>query len=150
MTRRTPPSPGERTPGERTLGDLLTHTARTLRRRSMSALEPWGISPHEARTLRVVGRHEPTRLGAVAEHLRIAPRSVTGVVDALEDRGLVAREPDPDDRRATRVSLTPTGRTALGELDVARAADHEAFFARLGERDRATLARILGRLLEDD
>jgi DNA-binding MarR family transcriptional regulator len=41
------------------------------------------------------------RLSELSEHLHIAPRSATEVVDALESRGLVRRRPDPDDRRAT-------------------------------------------------
>ncbi len=123
--------------------------ARGLRRRFAATLEPWGITPHEARALRVVGHPEPTRLGVVAQHLRIAPRSVTDVVDSLEDRGFVAREPDPSDRRATQVSLTTQGRRVLDELDAARRADHEGFFADLSERDRASLARILGRLVDE-
>ena len=61
------------------------------------------LSPHDARALRVIGHHGPTRLGVVAEHLRIAPRSATDVVDRLESRGLVHRTPDPDDRRAMTV-----------------------------------------------
>ena len=123
--------------------------ARGLRRRFATTLEPWGLTPHESRALRVVGQHEPTRPGVVAQHLRIAPRSVTDVVDALEERGLVARAPDPSDRRATIVSLTARGRTVLDELDAARRADHESYFADLSERDRAALARILGRLVDD-
>lgn len=123
--------------------------ARGLRRRFTATLEPWGITPHESRALRVIGHHEPTRLGVVAQHLRIAPRSVTDVVDTLEGRGFVEREPDPSDRRAVRVSLTTKGRKVLDELDTARRADHEGYFAGLSERDRATLARILGRLVDD-
>lgn len=123
--------------------------ARGLRRRFAATLEPWGVTPHEARALRVIGHHEPTRLGVVAQHLRIAARSVTDVVDSLESRGFVAREPDPTDRRATQVALTATGRRVLDELDAARRADHEGYFADLSERDRATLARILTRLVDD-
>jgi DNA-binding MarR family transcriptional regulator len=123
--------------------------ARGLRRRFATTLEPWGLTPHESRALRVVGQHEPTRPGVVAQHLRIAPRSVTDVVDSLEERGLVARAPDPSDRRATIVSLTARGRTVLDELDAARRADHESYFADLSERDRETLTRILGRLVDD-
>ena len=140
-TRSEPVEPG--------LGELLLETARALRRRSARALEPWGVTPHEARALRVVGQHEPTRLGVVAAHLRIAPRSVTDVVDSLEERGFVRREPDPDDRRAVRVALTARGQSVLGDLDAARAADHEEFFARLSGTDRAELARILTRLTPD-
>jgi DNA-binding MarR family transcriptional regulator len=124
--------------------------ARGLRRRFAATLEPWGVTPHESRALRVIGQHEPTRPGVVAQHLRIAPRSVTDVVDSLEERGFVRREPDPTDRRATQVSLTASGRRVLDELDAARRADHEGYFAGLSERDRATLTRILTGLLESD
>jgi len=140
--RRDPSSPPA-------LGELVQEVARDLRRRFAATLEPWDITPHEARALRAVGQHEPTRLGVVAQHLRIAPRSVTDVVDSLERRGHVTREPDPGDRRATRVVLSPQGRTVLDELDAARRADSEAYFARLSERDRAALRRILGRLVDD-
>lgn len=135
---------------EPALGELVMEVARGLRRRFAATLEPWGVTPHESRALRVIGRHEPTRLGVVAQHLRIAPRSVTDVVDSLEKRGFVAREADPTDRRATQVSLTTSGRTILDELDTARRADHEGYFAELSERDRATLARILTGLVEGD
>lgn len=124
--------------------------ARGLRRRFAATLEPWGVTPHESRALRVIGEHEPTRLGVVAQHLRIAPRSVTDVVDSLEARGFVAREPDPSDRRATRVALTAQGREVLDELDTARRADHESYFADLSERDRAALTRILRRLASQE
>ncbi|MEO6018656.1 MAG: MarR family transcriptional regulator [Knoellia sp.] len=124
--------------------------ARGLRRRFAATLEPWGVTPHESRALRVIGRHEPTRLGVVAQHLRIAPRSVTDVVDSLEKRGFVAREPDSTDRRATQVSLTPTGRQILDELDAARRADQKSYFGDLSEHDRATLTRILAGLVESD
>lgn len=134
---------------EPALGELVMEVARGLRRRFAATLEPWGVTPHESRALRVIGNHEPTRLGVVAQHLRIAPRSVTDVVDALEARGFVAREADPTDRRATQVSLTATGRTILDELDTARRADHESYFAELSERDRTALARILNGLVED-
>lgn len=134
---------------EPALGELVMQVARGLRRRFAETLEPWGVTPHESRALRVIGSHEPTRLGVVAQHLRIAPRSVTDVVDSLEKRGFVVREPDPTDRRATQVSLTANGRKVLDELDTARRADHESYFADLGERDRATLARILNGLIDD-
>jgi DNA-binding MarR family transcriptional regulator len=86
------------------------------------------------------------RPGALAEHLRIAPRSATEVVDDLERRGLVERAPDPADRRATLLNLT-VGGTATGDaIRVARQAAAERFFAGLSEADRADLARILRRL----
>ena len=47
---------------------------------------------------------------ALSQQLGISPRTVTGLVDALEADGWVTRTPHPDDRRATIISITPTAR----------------------------------------
>ena len=132
------------------LGDLLMRAARTLRRSWGGALEPWGLSPHQARALRSVGRADGLRLSDLADALRIAPRSATEVVDALVERALVARTPDPGDRRAVVVRLTDAGRAALAEVEAARAADAERLFSSLDAHERADLARLLRRLVEED
>jgi DNA-binding MarR family transcriptional regulator len=138
------------TPTEADLGDLVLRVARSLRHRGAAVTAPWALAPHHARALRVVARHEQLRPGELAGHLRVAPRSVTDVIDALEERGLVERAPDPTDRRATVVTLTASGRGLVDELDAARRADAHTYFARLSERDQATLRRILTRLDETD
>jgi DNA-binding MarR family transcriptional regulator len=130
---------------EPSLDELLMGAARALRRTWANGLGP-DLSPHDARALRVVGHHGPTRLGVVAEHLRIAPRSATDVVDRLEERGLVERAPDPDDRRAMTVSLTEIGAAVLAAVDKARREGAAEFFGVLSENERDTLAALLGRL----
>lgn len=82
-------------------------------------------------------------------HLHIAPRSATEVIDALEAKELVQRSPDPTDRRATLVSLTPRGVALMDEVRRARGLESERLFERLSSHDRAHLARILGQLLPD-
>jgi DNA-binding MarR family transcriptional regulator len=136
----TPPSDRET---EADLGDLVMRVARELRHRGAAVTAPWDLAPHHARALRVVARHGQVRPGRIAAHLRVAPRSVTDVVDALEERGLVERAPDPADRRATVVTLTASGRGLVDEIDAARRADAHTYFSRLADRDRATLRRIL-------
>src|SRR3954447_17068602 len=118
---------------EPSLDELLMGVARALRRRWASGLGP-DLSPHDARALRVIGHHGPTRLGVVAEHLRIAPRSATDVVDRLQSRGLAARTPDPHDRRAMNVTLTPRGKATLAEVDAARREGAVDFFGSLSDR----------------
>ena len=88
-------------------------------------------------------RHGVMRLSELSEHLRIAPRSTTEVVDGLQERGLVERRPDPADRRATLVALTGTGQATAEAIRAARHAEAERFFAGLDADDRETLARIL-------
>jgi DNA-binding MarR family transcriptional regulator len=130
------------------LGDLLTRVARAQRRRWREALAPWELSPHQARALRVVAGRERTRLTDLAEALHIAPRSATEVADALQERGLVARGPDPADRRAVVLTATEAGRAVQREVAAAHAADTRDLFARLSPADRADLARILRTLTD--
>jgi DNA-binding MarR family transcriptional regulator len=107
------------------------------------ALEPWDITPSQSRALNVLIRHGTMRPSELSEHLRIAPRSTTEVVDGLQERGLVQRRPDPGDRRATLVALTEQGADLSKAIQAARDADAERFFGSLSEADRADLARIL-------
>ena len=101
------------------------------------------------RALRVAAdRDESPRLRDLADALRISPRSVTDVVDALERKGYVVREPDPHDRRASVVVVTDAGRQV-------RAAVHEARRRSVGDQmgaltatQRAALADALTTLEE--
>lgn len=131
-------------------GDLLMTAARALRRRFGATLARWDVSPGQARALRlVVAVDAPQRLSELAERLRIVPRSATEVVDALESRGLVARRPDPADRRATCVVATAEGERLAVLIEDARSREADAFLAVLPAADRAELRRILEKLVAD-
>jgi DNA-binding MarR family transcriptional regulator len=69
------------------------------------------------------------------------------IVRRLEDAGLVAREPDPADRRAVRLHLTGEGQRKARRLRAARQAALAPLLAGLGERESAALERLLERLL---
>ena len=128
------------------LGELLMRATRGLRHRWAGSLEPWQLTPHQARALQVVGELDGARLGTLAARLRIAPRSATEVIDGLEDHELVARSADPDDRRATCVTLTDRGRGVLAEVSQARVASAATHFAALSPAERTTLAELLAKL----
>jgi len=125
--------------------DLVFGVARDLRRRYHAALEPWGISPHQARALAVIAEQDPElpRLGVVAERLRITPRAATEVVDALEDLGYVERRADPTDRRAVALALTKEGRAAQRRFRAARDAAGAEYFASLSDAERERLTALL-------
>ncbi len=130
------------------LGDLLIAAARRLRRYSAAALEPLGIAPHHARALRIVVQDGPMRLGELAEALRVAPRSVTDVVDALESSGWAVREPDPGDRRAIVVRATTAGEQLAVKADLARRDRMKTYLERLPETDRQHLEKALRALVD--
>ena len=132
--------------GDETLSEAFRSVARQLRDTSQETLAPWDISPSHLRALRVLMRHGVMRLSELSDHLHIAARSATEVVDALETRGLVQRRPDPDDRRATLVEVTEHGTSVLDAIRAARGTEAERAFGRLSQTDRAHLTRILRKL----
>jgi len=140
MTRE--PAPG----ADESLSEALWSVARQLRELSAEALAPWDITPAHLRALRVLSHHGTMRLSELSGRLHIAPRSTTEVVDALESRDLVARRPDPGDRRATLVEVTEHGGDVLAAIRGARGTEAERAFGKLSESDRTELARILRQL----
>lgn len=149
MSRTHPhPHPGPDS-GRSELEAALMAVARGLRRGWAESIAHTGLAPHQARALRVIGGAGPIRSGVLAERLRITPRSVTEVVDALVERDLVSREPDPSDRRAMTLQLTAAGQALVGEISAIRSAHTAAVFdAELSEQEQASLAYLLGRLAD--
>ncbi|MCW2541104.1 MAG: transcriptional regulator MarR family [Frankiales bacterium] len=143
-----PPSENAVAERDESLSEAFLGVARRLRSLSMQALAPWDVSPSHARAFAVLMRHGPMRLSDLSDHLRIAPRSATEVVDALQERGFVARTPDPHDRRAVVVQLTELGRKTGDAVRAARATEADRFFGQLSATDQVVLGRILRRLAE--
>ena len=132
--------------GDETLSEAFMSVARQLRGTSQATLSPWDITPGQLRAMRVLGHHGTQRMSELSDHLHIAARSTTEVVDALETRGLVERRPDPGDRRATLAELTEHGASVLSAIRAARGTEAERVFDRLSESDRDRLAQILRKL----
>ncbi|MDY7085001.1 MAG: MarR family transcriptional regulator [Actinomycetota bacterium] len=132
------------------LADEFFTVSRRLRRRTREALQPWELSPSLGRAVSVLSRYGDMRPGALAERLRIAPRSATEVVDDLQRLGLAVRRPDPADRRAVLITLTDEGERVSRDIHAARREAGEQFFATLSPADRAELTRLLRKLRDDN
>ncbi|MGQ0832695.1 MAG: MarR family winged helix-turn-helix transcriptional regulator [Microthrixaceae bacterium] len=87
-----------------------TRLARRLRREADT-----GFTPSQLAALATIYNHGPLTLGALADHERVAPPSITKVVTKLEADGLVARSPDPTDGRVSHVVATAAGRAHVEE-----------------------------------
>ncbi len=89
---------------------------------------------------------EGLTMGELSRRMMVSGGNVTALVDQLEKEGLVQRQPDPSDRRAFRVMLTPSGRRTFTGM----AAQHESWvvelFGSLTERQQEQLHTLLGRL----
>jgi DNA-binding MarR family transcriptional regulator len=107
-----------------------------------------GLSVPQFRTLGFVGRQAGASLSAAAEHMGLTPPSMSVLVDGLVVRKLIARAPDPRDRRRVTLTLTSRGRTLLERTHRAAEARFAEKLAVLCPDERAAVQHAL-RLLRD-
>jgi DNA-binding MarR family transcriptional regulator len=101
-------------------------------------LAPLGLTAGEINALACMGEGEPRALRDLVEATGQRASTLTGVVDRLERRGLVARQPHPTDRRAFEVAPTPDGRRAIARV----AAAFEDLGAALPDETAQVLAAV--------
>ncbi|MEM9230637.1 MAG: MarR family transcriptional regulator [Pseudomonadota bacterium] len=98
------------------------------------ALSEADTSPARLRILRNLNANGPSAMQSLAEGLCVAPRTITSLVDGLEEEGLVVRKPHPTDRRTRVIEMTEAGKLA---------------YARTESVFEKTLADLLGSLPKD-
>jgi DNA-binding MarR family transcriptional regulator len=126
------------------LAELVVRTSWRLRRGTAKELAPLGLTFAQARVMRVLaGAGEPMRMADLAARLEIVPRSMTTMIDSLEQAGLVCRAADANDRRSVLVTPSPAGRAVLDRLDRARRDTADDLFSRLTAGERAQLLTLL-------
>jgi len=146
MESRLTPAPPAPASDEVTgrLADQLFRLSRRLHRSQRRLMEPLGITPAQARLLRILGHcEEAPRMADLAQRLDVVPRAVTTLVDALEERELVRRVPDPHNRRVIRIELRAGGERALSALRGARRSAAAELLGSLDPRQRAALSELL-------
>lgn len=134
------------TPAE--LADLLHAATRAFRHAVREGGGP--LPPHQGRALHVVCEEGAVRPARLAERLQITPRSVTDVLDALEEAGYVRRGQDPSDRRAQLIEPTEAGRAVEERARQVRGEVAGRFFGGMSAADREQLGRMLAELRDRD
>jgi DNA-binding MarR family transcriptional regulator len=104
---------------------------------------PDGLSLTAAATLATLERSGPCRLTALAANEGVTQPAMTQLVDRLQGAGLLARVPDPADRRVVLVRITAEGKAMLARRRAARAERVAGLLARLSPGERALLAAAL-------
>jgi DNA-binding MarR family transcriptional regulator len=129
-----------------TVGFLLSQLGAANARRFRDVLAPTGLEPRQFAVLRHLAQSEGRSQQALADHLAIPPSRMVALIDELEERGLVERRPNPEDRRARALFLTRAGRRVLGRATTL-GLDHEAALCSvLGPGERQQLIELLQRI----
>jgi DNA-binding MarR family transcriptional regulator len=129
-------------------GELIDSTSFLLKRlgmlakeRGLAAYEEAGFTPYQYAALVVLDAGARETQGEIADVLG-------GILDELEERGLIERKRDPNDRRRHVVTMTPAGRRALMKLRALSEKLDDAYLAPLSADERETLHALLLRLAE--
>ena len=105
------------------------------------------LSPAQCHLLHLIEPDRPLPMKRLAQALACDASNVTGLVDRLESRGLVRRQPSEEDRRVKVLVLTTTG-TRVRAVLVRRMTAAPPALDRLSAAERRALVRLLARLLE--
>jgi DNA-binding MarR family transcriptional regulator len=109
-------------------------------------LEPLGLTPAHAGILRMLGLSPGISQQELARRLRMHASRLVAVIDGLEERGLVMRETNREDRRVYCLQLSDAGREALRKIAQAAREHEETMCAGLDETERAQLRTMLEKI----
>ena len=128
---------------------LLKRMGMSLKERSTEAYEQVGESPYHYAVLAVLDESPRETQATIADSLGYDRSWLVGLLDELEEQGLIERKRDPDDRRRHLVSLNPAGKKRLAQLRAVSQAVEEELLASLDAEQRAQLHVLLLQLAAD-
>ena len=124
--------------------------------RAVVALDPvrlrfWderGTTMTQLRVMHLIRQKCEPSTGELAADLRIRPATLTGLADRLEQKGLIRRWSDTNDRRVVRISLTPEGSLLLDEAAAAGRAYLDDIFTRMAPPEVDAFTRAVTAFVE--
>lgn len=135
--------PGHVPPPIAYTGYLLAQAGGHARRLFARVLADFRLSAHHLGVLMALSHLGPTSQQQVSAMVGVDPRNTTPLVDALAERGLLARGPDPQDRRRHLLELTSAGRDLLADLVAASDRLEDELLGGLAAEQRAELHQML-------
>jgi MarR family transcriptional regulator, lower aerobic nicotinate degradation pathway regulator len=127
-------------------GFLLARLGMGFKANAIAKAEEAGFELYDYSVLAILAEGASETQSTIANALRVDPSRLVALLDSLEERGLIARQRDPHDRRRHVVSITAVGQQELVRLREMIKRLEEEFFAPLDRADRKALHELLVRL----
>lgn len=132
------------------LGPTLVHTAHLARARLEVRLSRFDVTPAQTHVLLYLGRHkgEAPQCELIA-FLRVKPSTVNGILDRLEEKGMVERSVSGSDARRRLITLTEKGARQQALLRETLELSEERMVAGLSREEQTMLRSLLGRVIRN-
>jgi DNA-binding MarR family transcriptional regulator len=127
-------------------GFLLARLGLAFKTRALARIEQEGFDAHHYSVLAILAEGARETQATIADALAVDPSRLVALLDALEERGLIARQRDPHDRRRHVVSITPAGERQLQRLRSIAKQVEDDFFGPLDAEEREIFHTLLLRL----
>jgi DNA-binding MarR family transcriptional regulator len=124
---------------------LIEHLARVSRRAFETSTAPGSLRPRHLIALKLLSERGPVSQQGLADVLSLDPSNVVGLLNELEERGLITRRRDPADRRRHIVELSPAGQDALNLAYARLSLVEDDLLSTLSADERDTLYHLLTR-----
>jgi len=131
---------------DKSIGFLVNDVQRLLRRNFNRRAQTLGLSQSQWQVLAHLARREGMNQVTLADILDIQPITLVRQIDRLQEAGLVARRPDPDDRRAVQLYLTPDAQPLLDQMWALAVEARADALAGVSEKDQEALIETLCRI----
>src|SRR5262245_49600607 len=118
-TASAPQPPEDDQPQEPRISYVVARLERAIRQAINERVKPYGLTTLQYTTLSVLGRRGELSNAQLARRAYMTPQSMSEVIDALEKKGLIERNPHPNHRRVFPAALTSEGRRVLAACDEA-------------------------------
>ena len=122
---------------------LLGKAYQQVNQAARQQLAPHGVTPIQYAVLAILWEQDGQSGAELGERLQLDSATVTGVLDRLGNAGLIERRPDDQDRRVSRIFLTPQAQALEAPLNRVADALNEEFFGRFSKKDADRLREML-------
>jgi DNA-binding MarR family transcriptional regulator len=130
----------------RSVGFTISTTGYAIARRFRELLAPLGLEPREFALLRGLAGSPGVSQQALGERLNVAASRMVAFIDTLEQRGLLERRQNPQDRRARALFLTDAGRELLDRAFQVAVEHERSLSHELTGPEREQLLELLARV----